>query len=893
MNEKHLYIIDGHAIIYRAYYATLKNRLTDNNGRPTGAVYAFATYLLRLITTYKCPYIAVIFDSPVPTFRHEMYHLYKANRDEMPDDLKLQIPLIFRLVEALNLPMLRRDGLEADDIIASMTHRAVELGFKVSLVTRDKDLMQLVNGSVNLLAPADGGTLENMGREEVIAKMGVPPEKIRDLLALMGDSSDNVPGLDGVGPKTAIKILEKAGSVEALLANPACVENEKLRAKIESSREVLELSKRLVTLKDDVDLGLQIADLSAREIDREKAAAFFKELSFESLLRSANFETRTTLDFSVRTAATIDQVVQFVKQIRATGHVCVDTETTSTTPREAKLVGISMAMDQTQAIYIPVGHNSGANLDLDEVISAIRDVLEDPAVAKIGQNLKYDYQVFKNYGIILRGISFDSMIAAYLFDSGRRQYSLDSLATQLLNVKTTPIESLIGKKGKDQKTFAEVSIEDAARYSGEDVILPLRLKKILEPALIERDQLKLFNEIEIPLVSVLAEIEWQGLALDSELLRSLSVDYTQSLAQISQRIFALAGEEFNLNSPKQISELFFGKLGMPKSKKTKTGLSTDVDALEKLAPDYPIASILLEYRETQKLLSTYIDALPQQVSSVSGRLHTTLHQTVTTTGRLSSADPNLQNIPIRTDNGRRIREAFVAPPGKVLVAADYSQIELRILAHLSQDPTLCDAFAHDADIHTQTAAAMYNCFAEMVTPQMRRAAKTINFGLMYGMGPHNLSRQIGVSFKEAQSFIDKYFEQFPRIRLLMDNNIALARDNGYAQTMLGRRRYLPDLSIDNRMAREAAERAAINMPVQGTAADIIKIAMIDISRTIGNEFPDTIMLLQVHDELIFEAPTEQAKDLGSWASERMGAALKLDVPLKVDVGIGPNWSSAH
>jgi DNA polymerase I len=894
-SDKKLYLIDGHALAYRAYYALIKNPLTNSKGQPTGAVYGFANYLLRLISDYHCPYIAVVFDSEAPTFRHEMFKDYKANREEMPDDMKSQIPLLKRLVDVFNIPVLQRPGLEADDIIAHMTKRAEKEGFEVFLVTRDKDLMQLVSRKVRMLAFEGSGRLEELGPAQVKEKLGVPPGQIRDLLALMGDASDNIPGLPGVGPKTALKILEKAGSIDALLKDPSIVENEKLQAKIEENRETLLLSRRLATLRVDIDYEIGLEALSAKPVKKQECVEFFKELDFNSLLKNPLFSLEKALEFTVTVPKTIGELADFVSKIMKAGFVSIDTETTSLVQRQARLVGISLAIDKKTAMYVPVGHREAegaANLPLDKVLATLREVLESDGVAKIGQNLKYDYQVLKNYGITLRDLSFDAMVAAYVIDPGTRNYSLDAMAAERLGASTTPIESLIGK-GRTQKSFDEVPVADAARYSGEDVVLPLLLKDVFEPILAERSQLSLFREIEMPLVPVLAEMEWEGITIDDRLLTRLSVEYTKKLAEISAEIYRSAGEEFNLNSPKQISEILFTKLKLPKSKKTKTGLSTDVDALERLAASHPVVPKLLEYREAQKLLSTYIDALGPQVLPESGRLHSTFNQTVTATGRLSSTNPNLQNIPVRTEAGKTIREAFVAPPGFVLVSADYSQIELRILAHVSKDPFLIASFKDDKDIHAQTASAVYGVLPELVTPDMRRAAKTINFGLMYGMGPINLSRQLGISFKGAQEFIDAYFGQFPNIKSYMNASIERARDAGYAETLLGRRRYLSEINSQNRQVREAAERTAINTPIQGTAADIIKIAMVRIRREMPHSDFRAKMLLQVHDELVFEVRDEQAQRFREWACDMMSTAYKLDVPVKVDAGVGKNWSEAH
>ncbi len=892
MSEKHLYILDGHALAYRAYYAMIRNPLTNSKGQPTSAVYGFATYLIRILQDFQCPYITVIFDSSGPTFRREMYEPYKANRKEMPDDMKSQIPLIFDLVESFNIPWYLKDKIEADDIIAYLTKKAEAEGFKVSLVTKDKDLMQLVSKDVRMLAPETGGSFSIYNSEKVKEKMGVGPEKILDLLALSGDSADNIPGIPKVGPKTALKILEEAGSVDELLQDPSCIQNPKLRQRIIDNRESLEISKKLVTLALDVGLDIPMEDLKRKLVHKDKCVSLFTEMEFHSLLANPLFDMHEETRFSVHVPKSIDELEEYLKEVKEAGTLSIDTETTGVDPILASLVGISLAIKETEAWYVPVGHRGEGNLPLDQVLSCIKPYLESKEIKKIGQNLKYDYQIFKKYDIVLEGIFFDTMLAAYILDPGKRQYSMDALAAQWLNIKTISIESLIGKKGKNQKSFAEVPIDSAAEYAGEDAVIPLKLMTVFQPRLKEKELYTLFEEVEMPLLTVLAECEWQGITIDTTFLQKLSQEYSTKLASITQEIYTMAGEEFNLNSPKQVSTIFFEKLNMPRTKKTKTGLSTDVRALEKLAPDYPIAKKMLEHREVQKLLSTYIDALPQQVNEDDKRVHTSFNQTIAATGRLSSTNPNLQNIPIRTEDGRRIREAFVASPGNLLVSADYSQIELRILAHLSNDDRLIQAFKDDQDIHTQTASAMYGIFPEMVTDEMRRAAKTINFGLMYGMGPINLSRQLNISFKEAQDFIDTYFEQFPTIHRFMEDSIAKARNTGYSETLLGRRRYLPDINADNRRTREAAERVAINTPVQGTAADIIKIAMVSIQKELQS-FENCYMLLQVHDELVFEVPQDKAESFIPWIQGKMSSAYTLSVPLKVDVGTGKNWKEAH
>ncbi|MFW6244710.1 MAG: DNA polymerase I, partial [Fibrobacterota bacterium] len=888
MNEKCLYLIDGHALVYRAYYALIKNPLTNSKGQPTGAVYGFANYLLRLIETYTCPYMAVVMDSSKPTFRHEAYEKYKAHREEMPDDLKSQMPLIQELIQAFNLPIVKQDGLEADDLIAILTHKAVEEGYEVFLVTRDKDLMQLLGPKVKMLAPEGTGIFQVLGPEEAFNKMGVRPDQIVDYLALVGDASDNIPGVPGIGPKNAVKILEKAGSVEKILADPSILETPKLISKIEENRERLEISKMLATLKLDADAGFEPEHLMRKDIDREKCLALFRELEFTSLLKNPVFGNAPRLKPAVNILQSVQEVEELAGKIKEAGTVSIDVQATGLLPRAAELVGITFALNAEEAFYIPLGHKEGGNLELEPVMSVLKNVLESTDVGKIGQNLKYDCQILRNYSVCIKGIQFDSLLAAYLIDPGRRQYDLGILAQEWLDLEVTPVEKIIGKN-----TAADVSVKVVAPYAAEVACLPILLRERLEPLLVERNCLELLNEMELPLEFVLADLEYNGVLMDTGLLEQLSKEYTAEIDRITSEIYDLAGETFNLNSPKQVGEVLFGSMGLKGGKKTKNGgYSTNVAVLEKLADDYPVVQKILEHREKQKLLSTYIDALPLQILEKSGRVHTSFNQAVTATGRLSSTNPNLQNIPIRTESGRKIREAFIADEGNVLVAADYSQIELRILAHLSDDPLLIQAFVEDKDIHTQTASAIYQVFPEIVTSEMRRAAKTINFGLMYGMGPVNLSRQLKIPFAEAKYFIESYFTQFPTIRTYMDSTIQKARDLGYTETLLGRRRYLPEINASNRVVREASERTAINTPVQGTAADIIKIAMVDIHRKLG-EWSGVKMLLQVHDELVFEVPGEKAQAFSEWVSGKMSGAYELKVPLKVEAGIGKHWGEAH
>jgi DNA polymerase-1 len=892
MDDKRLYIIDGHALIYRAYYALAKNPLTNSKGIPTGAIYGFVNYLIRLIEIYKCPYLTVVLDSSVKTFRHEMYEQYKANREEMPDELKVQIPLIKDVVNAFNIPILCQDGLEADDLIATLTKRAVCGGFDVFLVTKDKDLMQLIGPHVKMLAPDGSGVLQLFDEKDVVDKMGVPPGKILDYLSLIGDSSDNIPGVPGIGPKTAVKILETAGSVDAILANPEIVGNAKLVQKIKEYIERLRISKELVTLFYDAELPCTLDDLKRTSPDRMKSMAFFKEFELHSFMKNPLFGKQETINVSNTIVTETTQIRTIVDRIIAEQRLCFTLISDDLIPRACDPIGIAIAFNESESLYIPIKNQTQNGAGEFSVLEMFRMVFENPAIQKTGFNLKAEYQILKNAGILLDGIAFDIMVAAYVIDPGKRAFDIDSLMNEWLGnqrVMSADIE-----KSRKEKALDGVTVESMSVYACQTVGALYQLAAKLTKSLDEMNGRKLYDEIEIPLITVLAEIEWYGMLIDTKLLKEFSKDYTSKQSSIAASVYEMAGEEFNLNSPKQIGEILFDKLGLPGAKKTKSGThSTSFEILENLAEKFPVVQKILDYREIQKLLSTYIDALPLQILDKTGRVHSSFNQTVAATGRLSSTNPNLQNIPIRTDAGRRIREAFIAKEGSLLVSADYSQIELRILAHLSNDPFLIDAFKNDQDIHTQTASAIFGTFPEMVTPDMRRTAKTINFGLMYGMGPMNLSRQLSISFSEAREFITRYFAQFPTIRKFMESTIEFARVHGYTETLFGRRRYHPEINIKNKIVREAAERTAINTPVQGTAADIMKIAMINIQNELQSFSPEAKMILQVHDELVFEVPAEHADAFRIWVIDKMSGACSLRVPLKVEGGSAHNWSSAH
>ena len=896
---KNLIIIDGHALIYRSHYAMLSNPLVTRKNQPTSAIYGFLSYIFKLENMFPDHSIVVAMDPKEKSFRSQIYGEYKANRKPTPDELRSQIPLIVEILNALGFVIFSEEGFEADDIINTLAKFADKSGISAKIVSADKDLMQLVNDNIRMLSPTNTSKFVEIAREQVIEKFGVAPDKIHDLLALMGDSSDNIPGLAGVGPKSAVKILESGGSVKKILENPQSAGSEKFAALINENREMLELSYKLTELAE-VPLELSESSFERKKPDEEKIREMFKELEFEQFLRNLRLPKSET---SVEASAPVEKVRakiietdemldEVLAQIQKSGFVSLDTETTSLDIQSAEIVGISFAVAENEAVYLPLGHNNlmAKNYPLNKAIEKIKPILENPEIKKIGQNLKYDYQILKNYGIKTQGIYFDTMLAAYILDSTQR-FNLEALSHKYLGVFAIPISEIIGK-GAKQVSFAQVDISSVLDYVAEDVVLPLKLKKIFESGF-DEEQKSLFEKIEMPLLFVLADMEYTGILIDKKLFADLAKKYNENLAKITDEIYSLAGEKFNLNSPKQLAEILFEKLKIPPVKKTQSGFSTDAEVLEKIKHQHPVIEKLLDYREKQKLLSTYIAALPAKISPKTGRLHTSFNQTGTSTGRLSSSDPNLQNIPVRTDDGKVIREGFVADKGKVLLSADYSQIELRLLAHFSGDEVLISAFKNGRDIHRETAAKCFEVSPDFVSDSMRRAAKTINFGLMYGMGPHSLAENLGVSFGEAKKFMDNYFAQFPKIKLCMENFKEEARRKQYTKTLFGRKMPLPAILSDNRALRENAERIAINAPVQGSAADIVKIAMINIHKRISAENLPVKMLLQVHDEIVVEVSTEAVDIAKKILLEEMTTAAEISVPLEVEIGEAQNWAQAH
>ncbi len=884
--KEQIFLIDGSAYIYRAYHAT--GGLSNSRGFPTGAVFGFTNMIVKTLRDKSPNRIAVVFDAKGPTFRHERYREYKANRPEMPEDLRLQIPRIHEVVEAYRLPKLSVEGYEADDIIATLTHQALEKGWKVVIVSADKDLMQLVCEDVLMWDPQRDSVYDSAAVEK---KFGVPPAGIQDLLALMGDSSDNIPGVPGVGQKTATKLLQEFGSLEGIYSHVDDISQKAVKEKIRNNEDKARLSRDLVSLDHRVPLERGVEDLKPDEQDVEKLRSIFRELEFKRLLEELPPEQ--VLDFSgYETIVRMEDLERWVAHIVEMGRFSVDLETTSQEPVRADLVGISLCAQDGKACYIPVGHTEGVQLPKEDVLRVLKPVLEDEQFEKVGQNIKYDMIVLKKEGVQIRGIVCDTMLASYLLDPGRRGHSLDDLAQIFLHHGMIPIKELIGT-GKSQTLFSEVDIPRASTYACEDADATWRVASILCPRVETEGLGDLFRNIELPLIPVLADMELTGVRVDTEYLQDLSKEFGEVLEKTEAQIYNLAGESFNINSPKQLGEILFDRIGLKPLKKTKTGRSTSLDVLEQLALQHELPQKILEFRSVFKLKSTYVDALNTLVNPKTGRIHTSYNQAVAATGRLSSSDPNLQNIPVRTAEGRKIRRAFVPDDNHLFVAADYSQIELRVMAHLSNDQRLRDAFSSGEDIHAITAANVFQCSPAHVTPEMRRKAKAINFGIIYGMGPYRLAGQLGVGLKMARKYLDDYYATYAGVRRYMEEIPEKAAKEGFVSTLFGRKRFLPELNSPNKIAQQGAQRVAINTTIQGTAADLMKRAMIKVNDSLAQSVLPARMILQVHDELILEVREDAVTETAELLKQEMESAYALSVPLEVDVAIGKNWDEAH
>ncbi len=890
-DRERLFLIDGAHALYRSYHAI--RGLTTSKGFPSNAVYGFVQTLLKILGEYDPEYLAVAFDLPAPTFRHEIYPEYKANRPPTPEDLVVQIPWIKKILEAYRIPILELEGYEGDDVMGTLARQAAEEGMEAVLVSGDKDLLQLVDERIRILEPRKNVLL---GPEEIAAQYGVPPERLPDLFALTGDTVDNIPGLPGVGSKTAAALLQRFGSLEEILRRAEEIDKPALRKLVLENRDRLRENRRLVEILCRVPLELGPRDLKRQEPDVEALRDLFLRFEFHRFLEAlpGSKELPDSRYRTVLEEKDLDALVALLAQARE--GFALDLETTSKVAMLARPVGISFALEGDRAFYVPVGHTylgAPRQLPLELVLERLRPVLLDPGLPKFGQNIKYDLLVLKRAGAEVRGVAFDTMIASYLLDPSIRGHRLDDLALAHLGHKMISYEEVTGKKGQTQKTFDEVEVEKAAAYSCEDAHATYRLTRILERKIEEEGFGRLFREVEMPLVSVLTEMEFAGIKIDVAFFKGLSREFRKDLEKLEKEIHDLAGEPFNINSPQQLGKILFEKLRLSKPKRTKTGYATDVKVLNRLAAEHRLPRLVLEYRSLSKLLSTYVEALPRLVHPETGRIHTSFNQAVAATGRLSSSDPNLQNIPIRTPDGRRIRQGFIPEEGMWLLSADYSQIELRILAQISGDERLREAFRKDEDVHAHTASLLFHCPLDQVTEEMRRRAKVINFGVIYGMGPYALAEQLGISRKEARAFIDQYFQTYAGVKAWRERCLEQARKEGYVTTLLNRRRYLPELKSDNAGVRALAERTAINTPIQGTAADLIKVAMIRVFDALEVEGLGTRMLLQVHDELVFEVPDEELEAVQPLVRREMEGVMELEVPLRVDMKAGRNWSEAH
>lgn len=899
MSEPTLYLIDGSSYIFRAYYAV--RNLSTSTGFPTNAVYGFSAMLFKFIKDYRPDYLAIAFDSRGDTFRNEIYPEYKANRGEPPEDLKPQFPKIFEVVDAFSIPMVQIEGYEADDLMGTLAVLNERKNIKTVLVTGDKDFCQVVSDKVTLL-----DTMKNKetGVSEVIERYGIKPSQIIDFQSLMGDSIDNIPGVRGIGEKTASRLIAEFGSLDKLYDSLDEVKPRYVKLLTEN-RENAYLSKELVTIKTDLDIDGDIERFRFKGFDSRKLYEMFKELEFKNLVKELETDDIDEEEDDADSDVSFDEyelvldkksLNRAIDLIYRSKELSIDLETTSKLPMNARIVGFALSPQDKKAFYVPVGHSDDGSgrkqLESDYVIEKLKPILEDPGIKKIGQNLKYEVVVFRNYGISLKGIYFDTMIAAHLLDSSFMTYKLDELSRIFLGHTMISYDDVTGT-GKKRISFRDVDLETATKYACEDSDITIMLYRKLHPLLVENGLLNVYEEKIIDFIDVIADMEFAGIKVDTAILNKLSMEFEGDLGKISDEIYEKVGKEFNINSTLQLREVLFDRLELPVRKKTGKGEpSTDSEVLTDLSKYHDAPALVLKQRALSKLKSTYVDSLPNLINEKTGRIHTSFHPVGTSTGRLSSSDPNLQNIPIKTHDGRRIRQAFVPEDGCVLLSADYSQIELRLLAHFSEDETLIDAFKRDQDIHARTASEIFNVAEDDVEPEMRRLAKNINFGIIYGISAYGLSKQLGTSVSVSKDYIDQYLKRYSRVKSYMDSSILDAQNKGYAETLTGRRRVIKELNSKNRIQRGIGERAAINTPIQGSAADIINSAMIAIFKKLDKGFKSR-MILQVHDELLFEIYSSELDELKGIICREMENAWTLKVPLKVEIGTGMNWSEAH
>lgn len=901
-----LFLIDGYALIYRAFFAMISRPLTTTKGENTSGPFGFARFLLKLLREYEPDYLGVVLDAG-SSDRKTLYPDYKATREKMPDELRASLPRIRDLMEAFRVPVLELPNQEADDVIGSLARQAVEHGVEAIIVSGDKDFYQLIGDGISLLNPGRGGQAnvdeEWVDTSNASERLGVPPDRVVDYLALIGDSSDNVPGARGIGPKTAIKLLDDYGTVEEVLAHRAEISGKRAREALEAAADDVRLSRQLVTIHEDLPIELDLDALVVQDPDSSRLRDLFVELEFHSLARELGEaeKLQTELERTYSTIDTTDAVAAFVRKARTRPRIGLHVEGSHPDAMRGEIVGIGVALDAGLASYLPLAHRKPGVLDLEGVqvrnLPALKDpamrplveLLEDASVEKVGHDLKHDALLLRCAGVEAKGLSFDTQVASYVIDPGRRDHLIESLALQHLGHRRKGRDELTGK-GRDAVPFAEVDLSAARDWVAESADIALRLHGIFEPDLERSSLIDLFKDMEMPLLPVLADMEWYGIRIDDGYFKTFGRKVTHDLRLVEEEIYKVAGEEFNINSTPQLRTILFEKLGLPVLRKTKTGASTDASVLEELAAGgHDLPRLILEFRQLDKLKGTYIDALPAQVNRRTGRIHTVFSQTVAATGRLSSSDPNLQNIPIRTQTGAEIRKGFIPADGFLFLGADYSQIELRILAHMSGDPVMTEAFVKGVDVHRQTAALIFGTDIESVTADMRAAAKTVNFATIYGIGPFALSQQLGTSTAEAKAFIAQYFERLPGVRKYLDDQVEKAKTNGFVETLSGRRRYIPELRAKNWNIRNFGERVATNAPVQGTAADIIKIAMIRIADAFRERDAGARMLLQVHDELLFEVPRDEIDDTRDLVIDLMEHAFPLDVPLETATGVGETW----
>lgn len=894
--SKPLILVDGSSYFFRAFHALPP--LKNSKGQATGAVYGVANMIKRLAKDYESTQIAVVFDAKGKTFRNDWYADYKAHRPPMPVELSSQFQPLLDVLQAMGFPLLIVEGVEADDVIGTLAREATEKGLPVIISTGDKDMAQLVNEHVTLINTMSKETLDVDGVEK---KFGIKPEQIIDYLTLMGDTSDNIPGVTKCGPKTAVKWLQQYQTLDLLLENSHTITG-KIGEYLREAISYIPLSKKLVTIKTDVELPVTLTELRQRPEDREQLLKLCQEYEFKNWIKELSSEPTNSASDELSNSSSShyeiitesQQFAQWIEQLNHCELFCVDTETTDLDAIKAEIVGIALAITPDRAAYIPLMHQDGSTqLPRETVLSVLKPILENPQIKKVGQNLKYDINVFKNHGITLQGIEFDTMLESYLLNSTATRHNMDALALKYLGHKTISYSDVTGT-GSKQIRFDEVSVQKAAQYAAEDAEITLRLHHHLYP-LLDAPLKQVLHEIEMPLIQILADIERHGVLIDEALLQQHGIRLKNRIDELEQEAHALAGKPFNLNSPKQLLEILFTEQQLPILAKTPKGQpSTAESTLQELALDYRLPAVILEHRSLSKLVSTYIDALPKRINSITQRVHTSYNQAVAATGRLSSSDPNLQNIPIRSEEGRLIRRAFIAPTDHVLLTADYSQIELRIMAHLSKDPSLLNAFAQGWDIHAATASEIFSVDLAAVNKEQRRRAKAVNFGLIYGMSAFGLAKQLGIERQEAQAYIDLYFQRYPGVLDYMDRTRKLAHEQGYVETLFGRRLYLPDINASNMMRRKAAERTAINAPMQGTAADIIKKSMIAVAHWQNSQpQPQARMIMQVHDELVFEVHQDALEASQKTIRQLMEHTVALSVPLLVSIGVGANWDDAH